>query len=235
MSKVVAIIQARMSSSRLPGKVLMDIEGKPMLEHIIDRLKDVSYLRTIGRTKNAYNIVVATTENPLDRNIVNLAIKNKVKVFVGSEYDVLDRFYQAATSYTRTGTLPKIIMRITSDCPLIDPQVIDKVIGCFDDFDYMSNVGTFPDGLDTEVFSYKALKQAWEEAASDYDREHVTPYIINHTNLFRIGNLKCSSNLSHYHWSVNTIEGLEFVRWVYSKLGDKFYLEDILKLLEGQK
>ena len=228
MNKVVAIIQARMSSQRLPGKVLMDICGKPMLQRVIDRVK---------QAKLVDNIVVATTTKPLNRNIIRLAEECNVRSYVGSEDDVLDRYYQAVVNLSSLKIHWETIVRITADCPLIDPKVIDKVIRYYLDngYDYVSNVGNYPDGFDVEVFSYKALKKAWEEATNPYDREHVCTYILKDWSL-EVGRLEYSGlpYPRSIRFQVNTIEDLNFVRRIYGKLGDKFYLEDVLKLLENE-
>ena len=215
---IVAIIQARMKSTRLPGKVLMDIEGKPMLQRVIERVKESKLIDEI--------IVAIPYENY--NQLVQLIMKCKVLRYAGSSNNVLDRFYQAVPPEATT------IVRITSDCPLIDPEVIDKTIQYFldNDIDYIYNLPPYPDGLDTEVFSYRALEKSWLEATSDYDKEHVTTYIRNHPEIFRIGKLNYERDLSHFKWSVDTEKDLEFVRQTYQKLGDEFHLQDILNLVE---
>ena len=224
---IVAIIQARMSSQRLPGKVLMDISGKPMLQHIIDRVNEAKLIN---------DIVIATTTKEEDKSIIQLIADNGMKGYRGSELDVLDRYYQTVARYKRIGRTSNIntIVRITSDCPLIDPRIIDKTIEFYlnGNFDYVSNVETYPDGLDTEVFSYNALAKTWKEAKEPRDREHVTSYICSHPKKFKVGLLESGQDFSKYKWSVDTIEDLEFARTIYRKLGNKFYMEDILKLLE---
>ena len=218
---IVAIIQARVGSIRLSGKVLMDIAGKPMFQRVVERVKE---------SKLISEIIVAIPYEDY-RQLVPLILKCKVLHYCGSSNNVLDRIYQA--------TPPEAIaiVRITSDCPLIDPEVIDKTIQYFldNDIDYIYNLPPYPDGLDTEVFSYGALEKAWLEATSDYDKEHVTTYIRNHPEIFRFGQLKYKENLSHYKWSVDTEKDLEFARQVYQKLGDNFHLEDILNLIKEQK
>ena len=218
---IIAIIQARLSSSRLPGKVLMDIEGKSMLWHVIGRVKKATLIDQVA-------IAVPST----DQELASVAIGNcGFFAYVGDEDDVLDRYYQAAKFYEAG-----IIVRITGDCPLIDPEVIDRTIQYFLDnnIDYIYNLPPYPDGLDVEVFSFGALVKTWKEAKDPYDKEHVTTYIRYHPELFRIGKLD-GLDLSHYKWSVDTAEDLEFARWVYQKLGDNFRLSDILKLIGGNK
>mgnify|MGYP001603280699 CR=1 FL=1 len=210
---IAAIIQARMGSERLSGKVLMDIEGKPMLQRVIGRVSDSQLIK---------DIVVATSTRIENKPIVDLARRLGCLVYAGSELDVLDRFYAAATLFEIDP-----IVRITGDCPLIDPQVIDETLGTFlnTKIDYLYNVPPFVDGLDVEVFSYEALKKTWLEAT---EREHVTTSMKN----FSTKRMQCDNLLSQScHWSVDTLEDLEFVRMVYRKLGDKFSWFEILGVL----
>jgi len=218
MSKIVAIIQARMGSTRLPGKVLMDIEGKPMLVRVIERVKESKLVNT--------TIVAMPRKDYYE--LAPLAVRYGNGYSLGSENDVLGRYYKSV--YPNWD----IIVRITSDCPLIDPKVVDKAIQYYlnNEYEYIDTIGTYPDGLDTEVFSYNILKETYLRATDAYDREHVTPYMIKN---FNVGKLESGQDFSKYHWSVDTAEDLEFVRWVYRKLGDKFYLEDILNLLKEEK
>jgi spore coat polysaccharide biosynthesis protein SpsF len=227
MRKVVAIIQARMGSTRLPGKVMMEIVGKPMLWHVINRVK---------HAKRLDDIVIATTALNEDKQILELASEIRVKSYAGSEDDVLDRYYQAAIIYKAD-----VIVRITADCPLIDPTVIDRAIEFYLDHDF-EYVGTgikpsYPDGLDTEVFSFGVLKRAWKEATLASEREHVTPYIKKNPQVFSIKNLENDKDLSYMRWTVDEECDLEFVREIYNKLykeGEMFYMEDILNLLKKQ-
>jgi spore coat polysaccharide biosynthesis protein SpsF len=221
---IVAIVQARMGSTRLPGKVLSRILGKPMLWHLINRLK---------RSRLLDQIVIATTDKERDRPILELADEMGIGSFAGSEDDVLDRYYQAATKFSAD-----IVVRITADCPLIDPKVVDKVIQRYleEDCDYATNAirRTYPDGLDVEVFSYMALEKAWKEAEWASEREHVTPYIWKNPDKFRLVNVENSVNLSDLRWVVDEEIDLQFVRQVYEHLykeGQVFYMEQILELL----
>jgi glutamate-1-semialdehyde-2,1-aminomutase len=223
--KIVAIIQARMGSTRLPGKVLMEICGKPLLWHVVNC---VSYSKYISQ------IVIATSTNPKDDEIEKFAKKYKLKVFRGSENDCLDRYYKAAKKYKAD-----VIVRITADCPLICPEIIDRVIAEFkkNNSDYISNsiIRTFPDGVDVEVFSFKTLKKAWEEAKDPVEREHVTVYIRN-SGKFKIKNVVNDKPVDPqgYKWSVDRIEDLEFVREVYKHLykdNEIFSYDDIMDLL----
>jgi len=217
LTNPVAIIQARMGSSRLPGKVLMEVSRRPMLQRVIERVQ---------RAELPKQVVVAAPMLARDVPIVNLCVEMEVLCFVGSEQDVLDRYYQCAKMFKADP-----IVRITSDCPLVDPDVIDGAIELY----AMANwqyVNTFfqPDGLDCEVFSFKVLEDAWSNAKEPYDREHVTPYIKGHT--LGAGLVDGYFDQRHLHWSVDTLEDLEFVRWVYRILGDDFRLNDIIKLLK---
>ncbi len=206
---VVAIIQARMGSTRLPGKVLADIANQPMLWHVVTRVRRA---RSVGK------VVVATSTHPADDAIAKFCEAEGFPVFRGSETDVLDRYYQAATSLH-----PAAIVRITADCPLIDPQVIDQVVRMFqtESCDYAANilVRTFPHGLDTEVFSYAALTKAWRDARLPSEREHVTPYLRS-SGRFRLVNVESGLDLTrNYHrWTVDEPCDLEFVRAVFSRL-----------------
>jgi glutamate-1-semialdehyde aminotransferase/spore coat polysaccharide biosynthesis protein SpsF (cytidylyltransferase family)/predicted dehydrogenase len=221
---VVAIVQARMGSSRLRGKSLAEIEGHPMLWHVVQRVK---------RAKMIDRVVVATSRNPADDAIEKMCMENGVPCYRGSENDVLDRYYMAAR-----GEKASQIVRITADCPLIDPEVVDRVVSRFQrgDLDYASNamVRSYPDGLDTEVFSFSALEKAWHEASRASEREHVTPYL--RTGKFRNANVE--SNLmplyQHYRWTVDEPEDLDFIRAVYKAMRDKesFGMNDVLELIE---
>ena len=221
---IVAIIQARMKSTRLPGKVLADICGKPMLHYVIARAK---------RAKMANLVVVATSADPADDLIEEFCAANAVPCFRGSENDVLERYYRAAMQFDAN-----IIVRLTADCPLIDPLVIDQVTQRIleSNSDYVSNVLqlTFPDGLDTEVLTFDALARAWHEATLPSEREHVTSYIINRPNLFRLGCIKNNVDLSQLRWTVDKPEDLELIRKIYRSLGCNdtiFSTGDVLSLL----
>ena len=216
---IAVIIQARIASTRLPGKVMMDINGKPMLLRLIERLKSCGL-----------DIVIATSTDPSNEPLFELAKEHKFPIFaVDNENDVLNRYYQVA-SKLKLNT----IVRITSDCPLIDPKVLTHVIQVYtiNHCNYCSNVieRTYPDGLDCEVFSFKALEKVWKEAKDPYDREHVTPYILRNPDKFKLLSVENETDLSHLRWTVDTAEDLKFARWVYGKLGDNFYMEDVLKL-----
>lgn len=225
---IVAIIQARMGSTRLPGKVLIDIQGKPLLEHVIDRVR---MARLIDR------MVIATTFNEKDKAIIEFAKNLNIPYYVGSEDDVLDRFYQTAKKYKA-----ETIVRITADRPFEDPEVIDKVVSYYlshkEGVDYVSNTikPTYPEGLDVEGFSFEALGKAWKEAKKPSEREHVTPYIWNHPELFRLTNVENDEDLSHLRWTVDTEADLQFTREIYARLyhGQVFFMKDILALLSAE-
>jgi len=221
---IVAIVQARMGSSRLPGKAIADVAGRPLLLRVVERVQ---------RARRVDKVVVATTDQASDDPIATLCQLERVQYFRGSEDDVLDRFYRTAQANTAD-----IVVRITADCPLIDPEVVDLVIARFQlgDCDYASNAlrYTYPDGLDTEVFSFAALERAWREAKKPSEREHVTPYL--RTGKFRMANVESESPvpLGKYRWTVDYPADLEFVRKIYQGFsGNKhFGSQDIFHLLK---
>jgi spore coat polysaccharide biosynthesis protein SpsF len=228
-----AIIQARMSSTRLPGKVLLDLAGQAMLARVVERARRA---RTIDR------VIVATTVEPEDEPIVALCRSRGWTVSRGSRDDVLDRYYQAALS---DGADP--IVRITSDCPLIDPEVIDRVVERLGaarsaesanvaTIDYASNINprrTFPRGLDVEVFTFAALWTAWREDREPTGREHVTPFLYRHPERFRIVLVESERpEAANHRWSVDTPEDYELLRRIYEHFrDDDFAWQDVLALL----
>ena len=224
--RIVAVIQARMGSTRLPGKVLRDINGETMLSRVVQRVR---------RAKLLDQIVVATTVEAADDPIVVACNNLKVAVFRGSEKDVLDRYYQTSLAYNADA-----IVRITSDCPLIDPMLIDEVVQVFlqEAPDYASNAltRTYPRGLDTEVIAQPALTRTWSEATKSYQRAHVTPYIYQNPRLFRLVSVKSVTDFSHYRWTVDTIEDLQLAEEIYSQLSDKpfFSWHEVLNLLNRE-
>lgn len=223
---IVAIVQARMGSTRLPGKVMLDLAGQPMLAHVVQRLK---------RAKTTGEVVIATTTSESDNDIIQLCRKNGWEFFRGSENDVLDRYYQAVVQYKAD-----IIVRITSDCPFIEPLIVDEVVTEFishlPDVDYVANVygkRTYPRGLDTEVISFQALKYAWTRAKDLADREHVTSYIYRNPDKFKLYGVQHPVDYSAMRWTVDTPEDFEFVRRVYDHFqGDDFSWLDVLDLLK---
>lgn len=227
--KVVAIIQARIGSTRLPGKVLKRVEGKPMLGWVIKCLK---------ASKLVNQVIVAVSEGSENKPILELCKKNGISTFVGSEEDVLDRYYQAAKKFNAD-----VVVRITSDCPLIDPQIVDKVIKVFLEnkkrVDYVSNTlhRTYPRGLDVEVFSFSALERAWREANKPCEREHVTPYFYEHPDEFKLFNVEHDRDLSSLRWTVDEEKDLKFIREIYKRLNKKYktpFMNDVLEILEEE-
>ena len=227
MSGIMAIVQARMGSTRLPGKVLMEIGGKPMLARVMERA---------GQARKLDGIVVATTGNDEDDRIVSLCRDCSWECFRGSEADVLDRYYRAAVEYRA-----EHVVRITSDCPLIDPGLVDRVVEEFlagqPGLDYASNFlprRTFPRGLDTEIMTFRALERSWREDTNPAHREHVTQYILRHPELFRTHGVIHGTDLSHHRWTVDTIEDLDLVRAVFSHFRDlPFTWLEVLRFLES--
>jgi len=220
---VVAIVQARMSSTRLPGKVLADVAGRPMLWHLLRRLR---------RARGLDQIVIATSTNPADDAIAGFCAQENACCFRGSESDVLDRYYQAARASSAD-----VVVRVTADCPLLDAAVVDKIVhrflqgGC----DFVSNTlrYTYPDGLDTEVFSFAALEQAWREAGKPSDREHVTPYL--RAGKFRLCNVEYEGVLPpNLRWTVDEPQDLEFIRRVFAAFAGREYfaMEEVLDFLK---
>lgn len=228
--KIGAIVQARMGSTRLSGKVMKDLEGKTVLKHVIERVK---------QSKLIDEIIIATTTHERDAVIESEALRCGVKAFSGSEDDVLSRYYYAAKENNLD-----VVVRITSDCPLIDPKVLDEVIQCYVNYDYdiVSNAGsdlskrTYPRGLDTEVFSFKVLEKSFANAKETYQREHVTPYIYEKSS--RIYYYKNDIDYSRHRWTLDTDEDYKFISEIYKHLyhGEHdFYLSDIVKLLETKQ
>ena len=226
---IAVIIQARVGSTRLPGKIMKTIEGKLVLIHDLDRIKE---MKTINK------IVVATTDLGKDDIIVKTveSYNNNIAIYRGSESDVLDRYYKAAKDFNAD-----VIVRITSDCPLIDPKVSDLVVEAFlkNKCDYCCNnmPATYPLGLDTEVFSFEALERAWKEAHTPHEREHVVPYIIKNSDKFKLINVKNNVNLSHLRWTLDYPEDFEFITEIYKRLYQEkkiFYMVDILDVLENE-
>ncbi len=224
--KIVAIIQARMGSTRLPGKVLMDLGGATVLSRVVHRTQ---------RSRLVAQVVVATTTSGSDEVIVSEASKLEVPVFRGSEQDVLDRYWQASLKFHAD-----VIVRITSDCPLIDPELIDQTIQTLlqEGADYGSNglPPRFPRGLDAEVFTATALERAQQQAHKPYEREHVTPYFYENPEFFRLACINNSTNQGHHRWTLDTAEDLRFLRSIYSHFSprDSFSWREVLALVELQ-
>lgn len=217
-----------MGSTRLPGKATLPILERPVIWHVVNRLR---------HPKLIDEIVISTSTNPLDDAIENFAKSEGIPCYRGKENDLMDRLYQTAKLFN-AGAL----VRVTADCPLIDPRVVDIVVKKFLDnageVDYVSNTikRTFPDGLDTEVISYEALQKAWQEVTDEFWREWVTMYFVENPRKFRLLNVEYHRDLSKLRWTLDYPEDLEFVREVYRHLYSNgiFYMEDILELLERQ-
>ncbi|HMF99203.1 MAG TPA: glycosyltransferase family protein [Vicinamibacterales bacterium] len=222
---VLAILQARVSSSRLPRKVLKSILGRPMLLHQLDRVRR-------ARTLDA--LVVATSSDPDDSAIAELCAAAGVRCYRGSLNDVLDRFYRAALPFR-----PQHVVRLTGDCPLADPDLIDRVVAaCVDEsLDYSGAEPSFPDGLDVEVMRFSALEAAWTEATRPSDREHVTQFINRQRDRFRVRGVASDVDLSHLRWTVDEPADFELVTRIYEALypaNPAFTTKDILDLLARQ-
>jgi len=229
---IVTVVQARTSSSRLPNKVLLPLCGEPLLIKMIERISQAKLLGTI---------VVATSLNEEDNIIESLCLSNGIKCFRGSLHDLLDRHYQLAVKYSADA-----VVKIPSDCPLIDPNIIDRVIGHYIEnhlrYDYVSNLhpATYPDGNDVEIMSFKALETSWKEAKRNLEREHTTPYIWENPDIFNIGNVTWESGLDFsilYRWTIDYEEDYQFISKVYDGLyprNHSFGLNDILNLLKRQ-
>lgn len=224
--KTLIIVQARMTSTRLPGKVLLPLAGEPMLTRLIERLR---------RVRRADGIVVATSTNATDDPIAALCAQLGVPCHRGSEHDVLSRYADAARVHGAD-----VVVRITSDCPLIDPALIDQTIAAFDEggSDYVSNMlpPTWPYGMAVEVFSAAALAQAHAEATQAAEREHVTPFLYWHPERYRLRNVASPLDLSHHRWTVDTPEDYALVSRLFDHLmpnRPNFTQSDVLALLDA--
>lgn len=222
--KTSIIIQARTGSHRLPRKVLASIERKPMIWHVVNRLKKVN---------GVDQIILATTRKKEDEKLIQIANDCDVRIFQGKANDVLDRYYNCAIKFNADP-----IIRITADCPLIDYDIINKMLKIFElnKFDYVCNnfPPTFPDGLDVEIFSFKSLKKSFEKAKLRSEREHVTPFIRKNENNFKVHNYKNKKDLSKYRFTVDEKEDLKFIRKIFTKFQPQtnIILKDILKILD---
>ena len=224
--KTVIIVQARMTSTRLPGKVLLPLADKPILVRLLERLR---------RVRRVHDIVVATTTNATDDPIAALCAQQGVHCYRGNEYNVLSRYADAARLHGAD-----TVVRITSDCPLIDPALIDQVIDTYEkgDSDYVSNMlpPTWPYGMAVEVFSAVALAQAHAEATQPSEREHVTPFINGNPERYRLLNVASPVDLSHHRWTVDTPEDYELVGLLFGHLiptRPNFAMADVIAVLEA--
>lgn len=210
MKNIIAIIQARMSSTRLPAKVLLPIGGKPVLEYVIARTRQAVSIN---------NVVIATTKNAEDNAIVDFCKNNSTDFYRGDLHNVLDRYFQAAKLYKAD-----VIIRVTSDCPLVDGMLIDRGLQLFrsEGFEYVSNTvtRTFPRGFDFEIFTFDALKTAHTRATDEAEKEHVTPYIWrNHPQDFKIAQVTQQKDASKYRITIDTPEDFEVLRLLIEKYG----------------
>ncbi len=230
--RVMAIVQARMGSTRLPGKVMRPILGRPMLWHVVQRVR---------QTSGVDKLVVATSNQPSDEPIRRFCRENQIACTAGSEQDVLDRFYQSACQHKGDP-----LLRVTADCPFVDPRLIERLLELFRSATYdhvgvatgagvlHSEHGRFPDGLDTECFSFEALRRAWSKATRSSDREHVTPYMWRVPGRFRNGALFPCRNYCQHRWTVDTESDFDLVCRVYEVLyreEQAFSMDEILNYL----
>lgn len=232
----IAIIQARMNSSRLPGKVLLDIGGQPMLVRVVERAR---------RAQSIDGVMIATTTDPSDDPLEALCRVLGYPVYRGSQFDVLDRFYQAARLAQPGGLAPAdVIVRLTADCPVIDPAVIDQTVAAFHaaGADFGANrlpppwKRTFPIGLDTEVCSFAGLERAWREAQLPFEREHVMPYFYDQEGRFKLVIIDHSPDCGSYRWTVDTPEDLQLLREIFARFNgdDHFTWLDVLELVQRE-
>jgi spore coat polysaccharide biosynthesis protein SpsF len=231
MKEVLIIVQARSGSTRLPGKIMLPMLGKSLLYRVIERI----------RLSKFPNIVVATTTEEEDKAIIQECETHQIPVFCGHPTDLLDRHYQIAKRLKA-----QYVVKIPSDCPLIDPLIINKVIDYFLEsypkYDYVSNLHppTYPDGNDVEIMSFTTLEIAWQKAIKNFEREHTTPYIWDNPDSFRIGNVfwEDEKNYSMSHrFTLDYPEDYQFIKAIYEKLYNKnpsFGLKDIILLLEKE-
>jgi len=229
-----AIIQARMGSTRLPGKIMMSVRNKPLLHYVINQ---------VLQSKKIDKLIIATTNLPQDDEIVKFVDLYGIEVFRGSEEDVLDRYFHYAKKFKLD-----TIIRITSDCPLIDPEIIDKCVEKFEkkNLDYLSNVNKkidddwiydpcgFPSGFAVEVFTFNALENAWKNAKKLSDREHVTQYILDNPKKFKIDGLENQENFSDLRLTLDHQEDFNLIKLVIENFpaGEIYNLEKIISFFE---
>ncbi len=222
--KFLVIIQARCGSTRLPSKVLKNVEGKTALEQMLGR---------VSKSSKIDEVMVATTINPEDLPIVNLVSSLGYRVFIGSSSDVLDRYYQAAKLIK-----PEYVIRLTADCPLFDWRLLDEAIDELEDDsdDLCSYTETFPDGEDLEIIKFTVLEEMWKYAHLASEREHVTLYVKNHPEIYKLQNYECKlGNLKNERWTLDEPEDLELIRAVYRHFAPRtdFSMEEIYEFLQS--
>ena len=224
MTRTVAIVQARTGSTRLPGKILLPLLGEPVLVHVVRRLR---------RARLLDEVVVATTVAAADDAVAELAEANAWPLTRGSEEDLLDRYLDAARAFDA-----ERVVRITSDCPMIDPDLVDDVVRALaPDVDYVSNSlppRTTPRGLDAEAFTLAALERADRDDHDPASREHATPYLYRHPEVFRLARVDLERDWSEHRWTLDTPEDYELIRRIYDALGrDDFGWRDVLAVVEA--
>ncbi len=223
--KITVIIQARTQSIRLPNKVLALIENQSLIWHIIKRLKKSEIIE---------QIILATSSRKEDKKLVEIANNCEILSFVGDENDVLSRFYYAALKFNADP-----IIRITGDCPLVDPDLLDKMLKLYleNNYDYVSNTitPTYPDGLDIEIFSMDALTKSFKEAKQKSEREHVTPYIWKNPKKFLLHNFENAEDESKFRWCVDEQEDLELIRKIYANFKPKivFSFDEVIQFIKS--
>jgi spore coat polysaccharide biosynthesis protein SpsF len=228
--KIAAIVQARLGSTRLPGKVLLPLAGKPLLQRMLERVLGSS---------TPFELLVATTTEVQDQPVRDLCREMGVRCYSGHPHDLLDRHYRAARE-----SRADVVVKIPSDCPMIDPAVIDRVLGFFlarnAEFDYVSNLHppSYPDGNDVEVMPFSTLACAWSEASRPLEREHTTPFIWDQPGRFRIGNVTWETGLDFsesHRWTIDYQEDYALLSWVYDELWSAshplFSMHEIINLL----
>jgi spore coat polysaccharide biosynthesis protein SpsF len=227
MEKIIAVIQGRMGSTRLPGKVLADIEGKPLIWHIFNRLQKISLIS---------EVVISTTNQSTDKPLIEFAKKENIAYFAGSEDDIIDRIYKTGEKFSCD-----ILVKINADCPLIDIKLIENGINLFlsskNKPDLITNCveETFPEGMQYSIFNFNVIKKIWLTLKESFWREYFYRFMIENKNNFSIINIKNEKDLSKLRWTVDYQEDLEFVKKIYSKLYSKnqfFGMNEILNLLD---
>ncbi|QEE16029.1 acylneuraminate cytidylyltransferase [Promethearchaeum syntrophicum] len=228
MKKIIVVVQARLGSTRLPGKVLKEVEGKPLLWYLFERLRAL---------KHEVTLLLATSDALINKPLEKFAKENDILIYRGSENDVLDRFYQASKEFKAD-----IIVRITGDCPLIDPKVIDRGLDLYlhNKYHYISNghPPTYPDGYDTEIFSFEVLENMWKNALKNSEREHVTPFIYNNPEIFKRFNIEYKEDWSKYRLTVDEPEDFVVISEIlkhFKKDWPIASMEDIIEYLNNNE
>lgn len=225
--RIIGVVQARMESSRLPGKVLAEILGKPLIWHIVNRM---SYVKTLA------NIVIATTDKHADKPLREFAQSENIPFYAGSENDILDRLYQSGKKFNATA-----LLKINADCPFVDPEIIDLAVNRYlkmstkPDLIVNSVTNTYPEGLQYGLFNFKTLCEIWQDLEDPFWRESIYAYIIENRKKYSVINIENNKNLSSLRWTVDYEEDLEFVREVYGHIfipNKPFLMSDVLLLLK---